>query len=544
MMVRYKTAWLLVIGVLGSLVLVGVSAFAQTETPLPDFPTATPSQAAITPDPNLPTPTVLATQTLPRNGRIVETTCHAEPKWSFLINVRRGPSTNWGVVRQFLHDDENHEFFVFGRDEEWEWYHVVLPEPYEDTVGWIRGENANIYGNCVTLPNTEDTPELTIEDVPDPSEPITLPTFVDGQLNLTIYDRVFSITDGVIYIRREVPGEEKERLQGHVLLFDYRSSNFSAGVTIGAQADVGGVPVSAMARANDAFAAITGDFYAGNYYPQGITVIDNEVITAPKFRSAFGISTEGEPFIGYFTTGWTWGAYVTATNGEVIPLQLMNVPCETGWLCLYSHHRENRVPERYRGIRVLLNEDYEVEAITEAAGGTEVPDGYYVLRGEGGPAEWLLENVAIGDQLELTLPTDPAWQDFESVISGGPRLLLDGEFWEDCDPTLDPPVCEEFSEDFRERHYGLSSLPRTAVGFNDEGIIYAVVVEGYEVDDSGGATRRELAELMLDFGAEQAMEFDGGGSASMYLMPNGAISDFGWEGERPVTNSLLFFWDD
>jgi exopolysaccharide biosynthesis protein len=82
------------------------------------------------------------------------------------------------------------------------------------------------------------------------------------------------------------------------------------------------------------------------------------------------------------------------------------------------------------------------------------------------------------------------------------------------------------------------------VGYNEEGLVYIIMVEGYEVQDSGGMTRQELADLFLRLGATQAMEFDGGGSSSLVLGPNGRISDVGWEGERRVSNALLVFWEE
>jgi hypothetical protein len=163
---------------------------------------------------------------------------------------------------------------------------------------------------------------------------------------------------------------------------------------------------------------------------------------------------------------------------------------------------------------------------------------------ESSTGQWLRQNVRVGDQLQINRPTTPPWQEFTYVISGGPRLLADGEFWNDCYPqAAEGEICEEFDAKFRDSHYGLKSLPRTAIGYNDQGLIYAIMVEGYEVADSGGATREELADLFLDFGATEAMQFDGGGSSTFYMLPNGLISDHGREGERRVTNALLFFWE-
>ena len=504
-----------------------------TATPLSEFPTATPLF--------LPTPTITPTPAPAPNVAML--TCHAEPRWTFLVNVRRGPSSNWGITRILAHNMENQEMWVFGRNETNDWFHVVLPEPFEEEVGWVWLENINLFGKCDELPVTEDNPEITIDEVPDPPEPIPMPDFVEDHVTLGPWDRAFLVRPGILYIRREVPGDEKERMQAHIVLYDLDSPELDIGVSIGAVPDIEGVPVSTMARNAGAFAGITGDYYAGNYFPQGITVIDGQVVTAPKLRSAFGLTKDREPFIGYFTDGWSWPASVTAENGEVIPLQLMNVPCERAWLCLYSHHRANRLPASYAGVRVLLDPDFEVLEIVDNEG-IDIPHGHFALRGGDAAGQWLLNNVEVGDTLDIALPTTPDWRDFQTIISGGPRIVIDGEYWQECVEGQEPFVCEEFDEDHRIRHTGPQTIPRAAVGMNEEdNIIYTIMVEGYEVEDSNGAMQSELADMFIEFGATQAMEFDGGGSATFY-MDRGSISDHGYEGERRISNALLFFWND
>jgi exopolysaccharide biosynthesis protein len=63
--------------------------------------------------------------------------------------------------------------------------------------------------------------------------------------------------------------------------------------------------------------------------------------------------------------------------------------------------------------------------------------------------------------------------------------------------------------DDREMH------PRTAVGVDsDTGEVLLLVVDGRQ-DDSRGYTMVELANLMIDLGADEAVNLDGGGSSTM-----------------------------
>lgn len=545
-MAKYRVltlAFVIFIGVYG--MSSRIAPDSQSATPLPPFPTSTPSPRPATLE-SFPTSTPVAPPTATARPDVsgepvVELTCWAEGRWGFLVDVRRGPGSNWGIQRQIVHNQDNLLLRVFGQDTEGRWYHVVMPEPYEDTVGWVWQDSINLFGVCDDLPITDAEPEITIEAVPDAPNNVPMPAFA-ADIQLTQYDRAFLLKPGIVYIRRE--RTEPKPIQAHVLVMDLNAEAFEAGVTVGAEPDLRAVPISQMATEANAFAAITGDFYGGNYMPQNMTIIDGQVVSAPKFRATFAITEDNEPFIGYFTQGWTWPASVVAANGEVIPLQLMNLPCQDVWLCLYSHHLDNRLPVRanlYDGIRVLMDAEYNVLEIVNNQP-LEIPEGHFVLRGGGATGQWLLDNVNIGDQLTMNLLTEPDWRNYEYAIGGGPRIVIDGEFWQDCDPEVENPICEEFDERFRNTHYFDNSIPRAAVGFG-QGRLMAVMVEGYEVVDSAGMTQRELADLFIEFGAVEAMEFDGGGSATMWV-DGFSINDFGYEGERPLSNALLFFWNE
>lgn len=539
----------LLLGILGYILLFSntrpVPLAAQTD--LPPFPTATPG-GEILPFPTATSPTLIPTNTTTApggtRGNVVLMTCHAEPKWSFLVNIRRGPGGNWGIMRQLVHNTKTQEMRVFGRTSDGQWYHVVLPEPYQEEVGWVYYENLNVFGVCDDLPITEEKPEITLDEVPPEPAKVPLPAFA-STITLSDDDRAFLVKPGILYIRRDITGANP--LQAHMLMMDLTAPQTRVGGVLGAEPDIKAVTVSEMVRDTDAFAALNGDYYGGNYMPQNLTIIDGEIISAPKHRATFAMTKEGKPYIGYFTLGWTWPSYVVAANQESIPLQLMNLPCNPVWLCLYSWHLNNKLPVKanaYDGIRVLLDSDFKVIDIFDNVA-VEIPDGHYVLRGGDETGKWLLDNVEVGDQLQLNLVTEPDWHDFETAIGGGPRIILNGEFWQDCDPDEESPDCEEFDENHRNRHYYDNHIPRSAIGYNQDGtVLYAVVVEGYEVDDSGGATQRQLADMMIEVGAYQAMEYDGGGSATLWMRPHGPVNDFGYEGERPIANAVVFYWDE
>ena len=80
--------------------------------------------------------------------------------------------------------------------------------------------------------------------------------------------------------------------------------------------------------------------------------------------------------------------------------------------------------------------------------------------------------------------------------------------------------------------------PRTAVGLTASGQLLLVVVDGRQSPYSVGMTLRELGQLMVDLGAREAINLDGGGSSEMFL--NGLVVNRPSDGaERRVSSALV-----
>lgn len=94
--------------------------------------------------------------------------------------------------------------------------------------------------------------------------------------------------------------------------------------------------------------------------------------------------------------------------------------------------------------------------------------------------------------------------------------------------------------------------PRTAIGINKNGRwLYIIVIDGRQPFYSNGATFKELAEIIQDFGAFNAMALDGGGSSTMVMegesgnlvILNSPIDNYIPGRERPVANHLGIYLD-
>ena len=94
-----------------------------------------------------------------------------------------------------------------------------------------------------------------------------------------------------------------------------------------------------------------------------------------------------------------------------------------------------------------------------------------------------------------------------------------------------PGTSSSYSERSKyERH------PRSAVGWSATHI-YLVTVDGRQPGLSVGMKLAELAEYMVGLGCTDAMNFDGGNSAQMWM--TGEIMNSPCKGEDTVANSLF-----
>ena len=79
--------------------------------------------------------------------------------------------------------------------------------------------------------------------------------------------------------------------------------------------------------------------------------------------------------------------------------------------------------------------------------------------------------------------------------------------------------------------------PRTALGWNDR-YFYLVAVDGRQKHLSIGMTLNELAQYMISLGCREAMNLDGGGSSTLWLL-DGVVNSPSDEEERSVANALI-----
>ena len=117
----------------------------------------------------------------------------------------------------------------------------------------------------------------------------------------------------------------------------------------------------------------------------------------------------------------------------------------------------------------------------------------------------------------------------EDITNGVPQLIKNGKIevtWEQ----------EKSSKAFAEMRH-----PRTAVAKLKDGKLLMITVDGRQPGFSVGMNLRELAELLLELGATDAMNLDGGGSTTMFVGGKIVNRPSDKEGERKVGDAILVF---
>ena len=381
-----------------------------------------------------------------------------------------------------------------------------------------------------------------------------LPPFVNfvDRFQYQKNDQVTQLRPGIVQINRTTYGNNP--LRTHIFLFDLNAPELSLSVAVQNDYFGGVAPTSKIAASHKALVGVNGDLFGGTGLPEGLTIFNSQVAIAPKHRATFAWSNTNQPFIGYFTQHWTWDSQVIAGNNITHTLQLLNTPCKSGELCIYNDLYAG-MPYHQGDVKVLLDPNNVVVGITRTIS-IKIPDHYQVLWGLGETATWLLQNIKLGQTVKIDINTNVPLDNYKYAVGGGPIILKDGQFNQDCLCDLEDctgvatkyrgSLCEEFTLDWKLTHYLDVQMPRIGVGFDkDKKNLIVIEVDGYQPGFSVGIRQDDFAKLFQEFGADTAMELDGGGSATMWA--NGKLvsrpSDGGGYVERWVPDALLFNWN-
>jgi len=299
-----------------------------------------------------------------------------------------------------------------------------------------------------------------------------------------------------------------------------------------------GETISSMAARTQAVAGINADYFdiGATNEPLNLVVRDGVLVRTPSKRVALDVRTdrsvrfENASFAGSIRYG-----------GTVVPLTSVNEWPPQGGVSLITPafgplkdaagvSVAALVPAPSGASNAGLSGSYTVSAIGPAPGVPVI--GSFLGFGPAARALGPLPNV--GDPIEVTMSTSPALDDIACAVGGGPLLIANGAVADD--PNA--PAPEE-----RDRRFpvsGAATMPN--------GEVVLVAVDGRRQSVSIGLTRPQFAALMLGFGANDAMAFDSGGSATLVARVLGdsraSVLNTPSDGEERAVADGLFVYSD
>ncbi|TFC39612.1 phosphodiester glycosidase family protein [Cryobacterium sp. TMT2-42-4] len=317
---------------------------------------------------------------------------------------------------------------------------------------------------------------------------------------------------------------------GHILVADLETPTLSMDV-LDHGAVSGGATVSDQVGGTGAIAAVNGDYFDMN--ASGAPVSTNVSST----RGVLNATNSNRPAFtmadGIAAIQQIASAATVTINGDTLDVPSVNAPTvPAGSLGYYTPLWGSHPLSRVLGGPANMTKTFAVATLTDGVvtsvtsdpaavkAETTIASGSAVLVGREASAARIAA-LTVGQTADVTVSTSA---DVDLAVSGSQRLLIDGV---------------QTAEDQVE-------AARTAVGVNQDGtIVYVASIEGHAAD-ARGMTVQEVGRLMLDLGAYNAVNLDGGGSSTLVARLPGTdastLVNRPSDGtERVVANSLAFF---
>jgi exopolysaccharide biosynthesis protein len=301
---------------------------------------------------------------------------------------------------------------------------------------------------------------------------------------------------------------------------------------------IGMETVSSLAARYRAAAAINGGYFrvTGTYRGEsmGLLIIDQQLLSEPhNDRAEFGLVDAGdktEVLIGHlkFSGEISVGAAKHSVQG-------LNRPLLADELIIFTPEFHRTSLTNPDGIEVVVKKN-RVVAIADLKGSSAVPADGYVISAVGKAREWVKGHLRKGAHINFIWnlkPIEPGartdWMRAYSVLGGGPQLIMGGQI---AITNVPEKITPAFVND---------GHPRTAIAKLESGKLLLITIDGRQPGESIGMSLPVLAELLLELGAVEAMNLDGGGSTTMVIHNKVVNKPSDQTGERPVGDAILVF---
>ena len=299
-------------------------------------------------------------------------------------------------------------------------------------------------------------------------------------------------------------------------------------------AAIGTETTSSVATRHGAIAAINAGFFrldksifAGD--AAGVLMIDGVLLSeSHNSRTAlFIVNGKSQTEIGFDRLRMSGLIYFNQKKSDL--RTDINRQRKDNDLVVYTPEFNRTTLTDNNGIEILVKNGRVIKIIS-GKGSNDIPENGFVISASGERSDQILKFAKIGTKISmLLLGSTKIKEPYEDIIGGVPQLIKNGVIeitWEQ----------EKSSKSFVETRH-----PRTAVAKLKDGKFLMVTVDGRQPGTSVGMNLNELAEMLLEFGAIDAMNLDGGGSTTMFLGGKIVNKPSDKEGERKVSDAILVF---
>lgn len=264
--------------------------------------------------------------------------------------------------------------------------------------------------------------------------------------------------------------------------------------------------VQKMLTDNGAIAGVNSDFFgmAGSYSAGfGPVVRDGELISAGtsinKDKNQYGTYVKdknGDSIFTYFKTTVKF-----SNSAKTIDLASINKVTSMVFPIYFDRQAATSTADldkRFDNLVKFVVQNNTITYISQKGETVNVPENGYLIVMSGDYYTNAASVFKVGDPVTLQVSSTIDFDQIDTAFGGGGLLLLNGQ---------EAPATDIVAA---------GRQPRTAFGVSQDGTkAIMMVVDGR--GDSIGATHSEMAALMKEYGAYEALHLDGGGSSTMVV---------------------------
>ena len=294
---------------------------------------------------------------------------------------------------------------------------------------------------------------------------------------------------------------------------------------------------------------VLGDMRGYGGALENLHIQAKELMTQPASdkEACFGVTSAGEFLIGPVEM-----EAVVVVGTYSFPLECINQRFLDGCQSILytprmgdsTHTNRKRAYEIIlTGLKLPITGKYESEFVVDQfgkGGNNPIPENGAVISFRSRIDKQLVAQLNEGNHGKIEIGLKPAiWNRAIQAIGGRVRLVKNGRVNE----TLEKHhrAQKKHTPGKRQRDLALSYEPRTALGYNAQKLIL-IVADGRRTGYSTGLSLYRLASFLIELGATEAINLDGG-SSSTFIVDGKVVNRPSGQGERDVLNAVFITAD-